>query len=92
MKKINITDELHDKLKTYSFLNKITMKDAITMSIERLLLIDPSSKVVKGTSGNVVKGTSSNVLNTTSVLENLDWTDKEAQDLIDTEILKKFNL
>ena len=84
MKKINITDELHDKLKTYSFLNKITMKDAITMSIERLLLIDPSSKVVKGTS--------SNVLNTTSVLENLDWTDKEAQDLIDTEILKKFNL
>jgi hypothetical protein len=84
MKKINITDELHDKLKTYSFLNKITMKDAITMSIERLLLIDPSSKVVKGTS--------SNVLNTTSVLENLDWTDKEAQDLIDPSILEKYKI
>jgi|688.fasta_scaffold110258_4 hypothetical protein len=84
MKKINISDELHDKLKTYSFLNKMTMKEVITMSIERLLLTDPSSKVVKGTSSKVV--------NTTNVLDDLDWTDKEAQDLIEPSILEKFNI
>jgi hypothetical protein len=92
MKKINISDELHDKLKTYSFLNKMTMKEVITMSIERLLLTDPSSKVVKGTSSKVVKGTSSKVVNTTNVFDELDWTDKEAQDLIEPSILEKFNI
>jgi hypothetical protein len=60
------------------------MKEVITMSIERLLLTDPSSKVVKGTSSKVV--------NTTNVLDDLDWTDKEAQDLIEPSILEKFNI
>jgi hypothetical protein len=81
MKKINITDELHEKIRIYSFVNKMTMKDLITQAIDNYLL-----------NGKVVKGTSSNVLNTTSVLEDLDWTDREAQDLIDTETLKKFNI
>lgn len=92
MKKINITDELHEKLRTYSFMNKMTMKDVITMSIERLLLNDPSTKVVKGTSTNVVNTTSTKVLNNTNVFEDLDWTDKQAQDLIDPSILEKFNI
>jgi hypothetical protein len=81
MKKINISDELHEKIRIYSFVNKMTMKDLITQAIDNYLL-----------NGKVVKGTSSNVLNTTSVLEDLDWTDRAAQDLIDTETLKKFNL
>ena len=89
MKKINITDELHEKIRIYSFINKMTMKDVIAQAIDNYLLSD---KVVKGTSSKVVKGTSSNVPNTTSVIGDLDWTDKEAQNLIDESLLEKFNI
>jgi hypothetical protein len=81
MKKINISDELHEKVRIYSFMNKVTMKDVISQAIDNYLL-----------NGKGVKGTSSKVVNTTSVLGDLDWTDRAAQDLIDTETLKKFNL
>jgi hypothetical protein len=76
MKTIKITDELHDRLRTYSFFKKITMQEALSNAI----------------SGMIDNSKSSKVLNTTSVLGDLDWTDKEAQNLIDPSILEKFNL
>lgn len=76
MKTIKITDELHDRLRTYSFFKRITMQEALSNAI----------------SGMIDNSKSSKVLNTTSVLGDLDWTDKEAQNLIDQSILEKFNL
>jgi hypothetical protein len=76
MKTIKISDELHDRLRTYSFFKRITMQEALSNAISGMIDNSKSSKVVS----------------TTSVLEDLDWTDKEAQNLIDPSILEKFNL
>ena len=92
MKKINISDELHHKLRTYSFMNNLTMKDTISMAIERLLLNDQCSKVVNTTSSKVVKPFSSQTESTMTIFEDLDFTDREAQKLIDETLMKKFNL
>jgi hypothetical protein len=84
MKTVKISDELHEKLRTYSFFNKITIQETIALVIDNFV---ESSKVVDTTNVKVVEG-----ITTTNVLGDLDWTDKEAQDLIDPSILEKFNI
>jgi hypothetical protein len=81
MKKINITDEQHERLKSYSFHNKMTMKDALATAIDLLMVNTTSSKVVNTTN--------TKVLNTT---DELDFTDREAQQLIDPSLLEKFGI
>lgn len=76
MKTIKITDELHDRLRTYSFFKRITMQQALSNAINGMIDNSNSSKVVS----------------TTSVFGDLDFTDKEAQNLIDPSISEKFNL
>ena len=89
MKKINITDEQHERLKSYSFHNKMTMKYALATAIDLLMVNTTSSKVVKGTSSKVVNTTNTKVVNNT---DELDFTDREAQQLIDPSLLEKFGI
>lgn len=92
MKKINLTEEQHEKLKSYSFFNKMTMKDALTNAIDLLLVHPPVTKVVNTTSSKVVNTPKVKVIENISTLNCLDWTDKEAQNLIDPSILQKFGI
>jgi ribosomal protein L23 len=80
MKTIKITEEQHDRLRIYAFNNKLTIQESIDMAIDRFFDV----KVELCNSVIVEKGN--------SVLDHLDCTDKEAQDLIDPSILKKFNI
>ena len=97
MKTLNITDEQHEKLKSYSFFNKITIKEAFTAALDLLVENNTNVKVLNSDSVKVLNTTNTKVLNTTSskvvnTTDELDWTDKEAQNLIDPSILKKFNI
>jgi hypothetical protein len=78
MKSIKITEEQHDRLRTYAFFEKMTIQEVVSNSINQLLDNTTSSKVVDTTNVKVVEGTT-----TTNVLGDLDWTDKEAQKLIE---------
>jgi hypothetical protein len=94
MKTINLTNEQHQKLKNYSFSNQITIKDSINLAIDMLTQEPLDVKVLNSTSTKVLNNTNVKVLNSTStnVFEDLDWTDKKAQDLIDPSILEKYNI
>jgi hypothetical protein len=76
MKSIKITEEQHDRLRTYAFFKKMTIQEVVSLSINQLLDNTTSSKVEE----------------TTSVFDHLDWTDVEAQKLIDSSILEKYNI
>ena len=97
MKTLNITDEQHEKLKSYSFFNKITIKEAFATALDLLVDNNTNVKVLDSDSVKVVNTTNTKVLNNTNVkmvdnTDELDFTDKQAQDLIEPSILKKFNI
>ena len=81
MKTLNISDEQHEILKSYCFHNKMTIKDAFTTALNLLVL--------NNTNGKKVNNTNVKVLNTT---DELDFTDREAQQLIDPSLLEKFGI
>jgi hypothetical protein len=89
MKTLNISDEQHEILKSYCFHNKMTIKDAFTTALNLLVLNNTNVKVLNSDSVKVVKGTSSKVVNNT---DELDFTDREAQQLIDPSLLEKFGI
>jgi len=89
MKTLNITDEQHEKLKSYSFFNKVTIKESFGTALDLLLDNNTNVKVLNSDSVKVLNNTNTKVVNNT---EELDWTDREAQNLIDPSILKKFNI
>jgi hypothetical protein len=84
MKTIKILEEQHDKLRSISFFSKMTIQEIVSSAIDEY--------VEKCKSSKVEECKSSKVENTTNTLDHLDWTDKEAQNLIDPSIMKKFNL
>jgi hypothetical protein len=81
MKTLNISDEQHEILKSYCFHNKMTIKDAFTTALNLLVL--------NNINGKKVNNTNVKVLNTT---DELDFTDREAQQLIDPSLLEKFGI
>jgi L-ribulose-5-phosphate 3-epimerase UlaE len=84
MKTIKITEEQHDRLRIYAFNNKLTIQESIDIAID--MFFDFKDCVTVDLCNSVI------VEKDNSVLDHLDWTDKEAQDLIDPSILEKFNI
>ena len=83
MKSIKITEQQHEQLRKESFLSKMTIQQLVSNAI--------TEYVEKCNSRKVEKCNSRKVESSTNLPDELDFTDREAQKLIDNTILEKFN-